>query len=198
MTELEKIVSAKDCMDKLANGINPFSDETLPKDTVLNNVDLSRNFFIASDVLRQVVENNGTVGYTRRRSLLPPFVLPPEKFDQIEVTSSPTMIRQFTGRINSLIDERAMQKLKVTALTTWLVNDGLLCEEVVDEKKRKKPTKKGEKLGISSESREGQYGEYLAILYDEPAQRHIIDNLDQIITISNGTQHSPTQSNIPQ
>jgi len=47
-------------------------------------------------------------------------------------------------------------------------------------------TVKSKKLGIYSENREGQYGGYLAILYKESAQKHIVDNLEQIIMISNG------------
>ena len=189
MTEMEKLFSAKECMDKLSNGIDPISDEVLPKDTVLNNVELSRHFFYVSDILRQVIENGGSVAKrAQSRSYLPPFKLPAEQHSQIEVTSTPTMIRQFTDRINSLINENTMQKLKVAAITGWLVNNGFLYEETVNDRKRKRPTKEGEKLGIYSENRDGQYGGYLAILYKESAQKHIVDNLEQITMISNGEQ----------
>jgi len=187
MTEVEKLLSAKDCMDKLSNGIDPISDEVMPKDTVLNNVALSRNFFYVSDILRQVIENGGSVAKrSQNRSYLPPFKLPTEQHSQIELTTTPAMIRQFTDRINSLIDENTMQKLKVTSITGWLVNNGFLCEEIINGKKRKKPTKEGESLGIYSEAREGQNGSYLAVLYNESAQKHIVSNLEQIIAISNG------------
>ena len=185
MTEMEKLISAKNYMDCLSNGIDPISDEVLPKDTVLNNVGLSRSFFYVSDILRQVIENGGSVAKrSQRRNYLPPFMLPDELQKKIEVTTAPAMIRQFTGRINSLIDENSMQKLKVTEVTKWLVDNGLLCEEVVNDKKRKTPTKEGEKLGIYSEARDGHYGSYLAILYKEEAQRHIINNLDKITSLS--------------
>jgi len=187
MTELEKLFSAKECMDKLSNGIDPISDEVLPKDTILNNVELSRHFFYVSDILRQVIENGGGVAKrSQSRSYLPPFKLTPEQHSQIEITTVPTMIKHFTDRINSLIDEKAMRKLKLTAITGWLVSNGFLCEEVINDKKRKSPTEEGEKLGIYSEKREGYYGSYLAILYKESAQKYIADNLEQIISISNG------------
>jgi len=189
MQEKEKLQIAKDIMDKLSNGIDPNSDDVLPNDTILNNVELSRNFFYVSDILRQVIENGGVVNKrVYKRSYLPPFMLPEELHKKIEITVAPAMIRQFTERINSLIDENAMQKLKVSALTGWLVTNGYLCEEIVNEKKRKKPTEEGEKLGIYSEAREGQYGNYLAILYKEEAQRCLVDNLEKITAISNGEQ----------
>ena len=185
MLEMQKLISVKDCMDKLSNGIDPTSEEVLAKDTVLNNVDLSRNFFFVSDILRQVIENGGSVAKRAyRNSHLPPFKLPADYQSKIEVTSTPAMIRQFTERINSIIDENTMQKLKVATLTGWLVDNGLLCEEVNNDKKRKIPTKEGEKLGIYSESRDGYYGNYMAVLYKDTAQKHIINSLDKIVTLS--------------
>jgi len=192
MTDLEKIKHAKYCMDNLAEGIDPTTGELLPEDTLLNNIQLSRCFFLASDILRQVYENGGAVGQ-RRKIVLPPFSLPDEIRDQIEITTEPAMIRRFTDRINELVDVGAMQKLKVTAMTSWLVKNGYLCEETVNDKKRKTPTNQGEKLGISAEYREGQYGGYLAIMYDENAQHHLVSNLDEIIAISNGDQADPIQ-----
>ena len=187
MAELEKVINAKGIMDKLAEGVNPITGELLPEDTVLNNVSLSRGFFFISDVLRQVIENDGvTARRMRNKQMLPPFTITDELRSQIEISATPTMIKHFTDRINALIDDSVMRRLKVTALTTWLMNNGLLYEEIINDKKRKKPTESGEKLGISSEAREGQYGGYLAILYNESAQRHIAGNLDQIIAISNG------------
>ena len=185
MIELERLTQTKTWMDSLAEGIDPTTGELLPKDTVLNNTQLSRCFSFASDIIRQVRENGGVVGQ-RRSFALPPFSLPNDKHDQVEITSEPAMIRRFTDRVNGLVDVSTMRKLKVTALTSWLVKNGYLREEIVNEKKRKTPTKQGEELGISAELREGQYGSYLAILYNENAQRLLVSNLDQIIAISNG------------
>ena len=187
MIELEKLAQMRSYLDCLAKGVDPTSGEILPEDTVLNNIQLSRCFFSVSDILRQVSENGGVIGQ-RRRVVLPPFSLQSDMHDQIGITTEPTMIKRFTDRINELVDASAMQKLKVTALTSWLVENGYLCEEVVNDKKRKVPTKKGEELGILSEFREGQYGGYLAIRYSENAQRLLVSNLDQIIAISNGNK----------
>jgi len=59
MTELEKIAYAKSFIDKLANGVNPIDDSTIPDSDMVNNVRLSRCFFYVSDILRQVIENGG-------------------------------------------------------------------------------------------------------------------------------------------
>jgi len=194
MIELEILRQMRNCLDSLAKGVDPTSGEILPEDTVLNNIQLSRCFFLVSDVLRQVSENGGVIG-RRQKVVLPPFSMQSDVYDQIEITTAPTMIKHFTDRINGMVDAGAMQKLKVTALTSWLVKNGYLREEVVNDKKRKAPTKKGEELGILSEFREGQYGGYLAILYSEDAQRLLVSNLNQIIAISNGNE--PAMKNEP-
>jgi len=187
MTELEKLKRAKIYMNQLADGFDPISGEQLPEDTILNNVRLSRCFFFVSDILRQVIENDGNaIRKTYKKAVLPPFTLSNDLRNKIEISSTPTMIKHFTDRINSLIDDSITQKLKPTAFTAWLMKNNFLCEDVVNDKRRKRPTKSGLELGISTEEREGQYGGYLAILYNESAQRYLVRNLDQIISLSSG------------
>jgi len=186
MTELEKMVRAKEYLDKLAEGIDPISGETLLEDSVLNHVRLSRCFFYVSDVLGRVIENGGVV--VRQRRVKPgdlvPFALPADWRERVEITVAPVMIRHFTERVNLLIDDNVMKPLKVTAFTNWLVEKGFLCEEIINDKRRKKPTKEGEKMGIYTEERSGQHGTYMAVLYKEEAQRFMVDHLEEITAIN--------------
>ena len=46
MTELEKIKRAQMYMNKLANGINPLDDTVVPDEDIVNQVRLSRCFFL--------------------------------------------------------------------------------------------------------------------------------------------------------
>jgi len=187
MAELDIMRRAKDYIDKLANGIDPISGCEMSGDTVLNQVKLSRCFFYVSDVLNQVIENGGNITrVTTKNSHLPPFALPHELREKIEITKEPAMIKSFTERINNLVDLSAMRNLKVTAFTSWLVDKGYLYEEVVNGKKYKKPTQSGQTLGITAEWRDGQYSGYMAVLYSERAQQFLVDHLDEIIAVSNG------------
>lgn len=43
-TELETMKHAKEYIDKLANGIDPFTDKPVPDGDIINNVKLSRCF----------------------------------------------------------------------------------------------------------------------------------------------------------
>ena len=187
-TELEKVQRARQYMEQLANGIDPISGRELPEDSALNQVRLSRCFFYAADILRQVEENGGQVQKARSGgSHLPPFALPAELRAQIPIEPG-IMIKRFTESINALVDLEAMRRLKVTAFTEWLVEQGCLREDLVGDKRRKAVTDKGRALGITNEDRQGQYGGYTATLYSEEAQRWLIAHLDEIIAFSNGTK----------
>ena len=67
MTELEIMQRAKVYMEKLAQGIDPISDQEIPEDSVLNNVRLARCFFYVSGVLEQVIANGGRVVSTPQK-----------------------------------------------------------------------------------------------------------------------------------
>ena len=45
----------------------------------------------------------------------------------------------------------------------------------------KHPTEEGNQIGITVETRMGRYGEYQVVLYNEGAQRFILDNLDAVV-----------------
>ena len=186
-TELEKLERAKLYIEQLANGIDPITNRELPNDGALNQVRLSRCFFYVAEVLGQVIHNGGQVqratGSTSR--LLPPFVLSDEQRARIPIESS-VMVKRFTEAINALADLSAMRKLKMTAFTAWLEEQGYLRGDIYNGKKRRVPTDKGLAAGITNEERQGQYGSYTATLYNENAQRLMIAHLDEIIAISNG------------
>ena len=182
-TELEKLERARLYIEQLANGIDPISGRELPEDSALNQVRLSRCFFYVGDVLGQAIVKE------KRAAKIPllPFALPAELREQIPLEPS-AMVRRFTDSINELVDLTTMNKLKTTAFTGWLMEQGYLREDVFNGKRRKVPTEKGRAAGITDEQRQGQFGNYTATLYDENAQRLMITHLDEIIAISNGTK----------
>ena len=181
MTELEKIQRAKLYIDKLANGIDPITDAEVPQDSVLNNVRLSRCFYYVSDLLRQVIENGGTVR-PPKRTPQEDFALSPESRGAFEYSGDPLQVSRFVERINGCIDTERMKKLTTTMITDWLLEKGfLITVEQENGRKNRVPTQLGNKIGLSSETRQGQYGEYKAVFYNEDAQRFVMDHLDELV-----------------
>ena len=180
MTELETIQRAKMYMEKLANGINPIDGSVIPEEDVVNNVRLSRCFFYVADVLRQVIENGGI--QEPKPVKKQPFALPMSGRTAFAYSREPITASEIVKRINALIDQQAMARFSVTALLEWLLCMEML-EIVSDPQGRlpKRPTPRGQALGIREETRMGMNGAYMAVVYSEEAQHFIMDNLDAVL-----------------
>ena len=176
MTDYEKYSLVKNMLDKLANGQNPFNDEPLPFDTILNNIHISRALFIASEAVSKAIEAE------KKGKKKPEFSISEEELSRFRYSNTPIYITEISNRINELKEDDYMKKFSYTTLTKWLVEKGLLVETVYNEKKCKKATEAGNSLGIHSELRENfRIGKHMATTYDINAQHFIIDNLPAIL-----------------
>ena len=190
MTDLEIMQHAKNYLDKLAQGIDPLTGQEVPEDDVINNVRISRCLFYVSDVLRQVIENGGIQVRTVKHSEKTPFTLSLEERGRYSFGDWPATVSVIAQRLNELAASETMQKLKITSITKFLLQSGLLFEEEgLGGSKNKRPTEAGCQLGISTTVRTGQNGEYTAVVYDRGAQQFLLDNLDAIIAINTEPLH---------
>ena len=182
MTELEKIRYAKRAVEKLANGINPFTGQGVPDDDTLNQVKVSRCLFYVADILRQVEENGG-VAKKGKKSAKQPFSLSPDSLRNFQFSSTPISLTEFLERLNSLIDKDNMKKLSFKTLSGWLVEMGFP-ENGSGRRWEKHPeAHRGREctLGIHTESRMGQQGPYTVVVYTKDAQQFMLDNLDAVV-----------------
>ena len=147
MDQLEILHKAKMYIDKLANGINPLTDQPVDDNDVVNNVKLSRCFFYVSDVLRQVIENGGYVHrrFHRRKK----FQITDEELSRFEYSDEPITMKELVLRINKLIDQNEIRRISAMALNAWLRGMGLIeAGEGKYGKLRWVPSKLGEEIGI--------------------------------------------------
>ncbi|MBR3737692.1 MAG: hypothetical protein IKN26_03035 [Eubacterium sp.] len=173
--DMRVLLHAKEYIDDLARGINPITKEEVDENDVINNIKISRCLLYVSDILNEAAQN----GIPKRKAS--------EKFDvqkieleKFEYSSELQPISIIAQKINALKPER-MTKLKTTALTGWLVDIGILNVVEINGKNHKRPTPSAENMGVLLEQRNGQYGPYYVVLYNEDAQHFIIDNLPAII-----------------
>ena len=179
MTELETMQRAKMYLDQLAQGIDPITNLEMPNDSVLNNVRLARCFFYVSGVLEQVIAQGGVIG---KKPKLQPFAIDSAQLAKVQLSHEPIRITQLVEIINAAVENPQMKKLTTTAITNWLLEKGFLQKETgSDEKSRRVPTPNGLLIGLSTQIRQGQYGEYQAVLYNMDAQRFVLDNLQGIL-----------------
>ena len=205
-TDLEIMIHAKTYLDKLANGINPLTDEALEETDVVNQVRISRCLFYTADVLRQLIERGGLTripsSKTPKAARIP-FALSKEQIDRFQFFEQPIFITAFTERINSL-HEKNMKRLRRRSILTFLEQEGYIFEAIDSiGRVKRKPTKQGFDLGLSTVDKSGKDGDYTVILYNKNAQQYILDHLDQIAEINMSrekryTNPEPTQQVDPE
>ncbi len=184
MTELETIERAKMYLDKLANGIDPLTDQPVPDGDVINQVRISRCLFFVSDVLRRVLENGGITAPKNGKK--PPFAITQEQLLRVQFSREPLRITELCQRITDAAGQENMTKLAPSVVLEWLESIGILEKKPNPEgKQSRRPTEAGRQLGILEEERTGMHGAYVAVLYTEAAQHFIVDNLDAAIRQKN-------------
>ena len=108
MTELEKIAYTKRFVDKLAEGINPMTDEQVPESELIRNPRISKCFAYVSDILRQVIENGGI---QPRGGGLP---FEPVSLEKFEYSDAPITVSEIARRIsldnNSFLNKNSLLK----------------------------------------------------------------------------------------
>lgn len=179
---IELLKHAKAYIEKMANGINPLTNEKIPDNELINNVRISRCLFYVNDILEDVIINGGI---NNKKTKKIPFTITKETLNKFEYSKSPIPISNIAQKINELNSNPNMVKLRGTNIANWLVNMGLL-KEIEDKGKNKKiPTKEGEDMGIFMEERIGYTGEYYVVQYPIQMQEFIIDNFNNLIEFLN-------------
>ena len=174
MVDLSKLKTAKDWMEKLANGINPLTSEPVKEGDIVNNVHISRCLFFIREVLEKI-ETAETASNGKRSFWMT--ALEAEKI----VISGPCGIAQFTKTVNESIPAN-MKPLSVATVIKWLRNNGYLYEARKDDKhKTNLPTEKGIKMGMNVTVQLNSEGkEYKRVLYDISAQKVMLNNIESI------------------
>lgn len=180
MTELEMINRAKTYIDKLANGVNPLTDEPVSESDIVNNVRISRCFFYISDLLRRFAE--GGFPEAAKKGKKQPFIITEEQRKRFEFSETPISVSEIARRFNAAVNTEGAVQMRYSGITFWLIESGLLSvDRREDGREVKLPTAAGMELGISQEVRSGANGSYTVVVYNENAQRYIVDNIDAIL-----------------
>ena len=191
MTELDKLIRAESYIRKMANGINPITDETAADDDMVNNIRVTRCLYYVSDILRQVIANNGVVEKKPRGSgKKVDFYMTDEQRANLVEFDHPVFLREFVDEINRLTEANNCKKFAARWIRAYFVSIGLLVAD--PELGSKYATEEGEKLGIIPELRQSKQSlrEYWVNQYSPEAQRFIIDNIDAIVEYAKSPQYT--------
>jgi len=176
MAEVEKLIKARDYCMKLANGIDPISDKSIPSDTVLNQLPLARLFFFLTNHLSDEIQNNSVTPHKSKQKM--PFLISRKSVGEIEISPSPIPISEFCKRVFAKAAPSS-KTFNYKWVTDWLLKTELMKLSEIDGKRY--PTESGSAIGIFQEQRMVQGKEYMATLYSKDAQQFLIDNIDSIL-----------------
>ncbi|MGN1422171.1 MAG: hypothetical protein ACI4XA_02220 [Oscillospiraceae bacterium] len=191
MTELDTLIRAESYIRKMANGINPITDEAAADDDMVNNVRITRCLYYVSDILRQVIDNNGVIEKKSRGSgKKADFYMTDEQRANFTVFERPVFLREFVDEINRLTETNNCKKFAARWIRAYFVSIGLLVAD--PELGSKYATEEGEKLGIIPELRQSKQSmrEYWVNKYSPEAQHFIIDNIDTIVEFAKSPQYT--------
>lgn len=179
--DIKLLNHAKEYIEKMANGINPLTNEPIPQNELLNNVKISRCLFYVSDVLKNTLQKE-----KRTKLKKEIFYLSNEEIRKFEYSEEAISMSEIVKRINCFINKEKMYSLSVTKVHDWLTSINVLFEEVIENKKSKRPTSLGKDIGITIEQRTNSQGmSYRINMYNRKAQEFIIDNFENLLDFMN-------------
>lgn len=188
MTELETMIRAESYIRKMADGINPITNESAADCDMVNNVRITRCLYYVSDILRQVIDNDGVIkkksGGSGKKA---DFFITDEQRAALTEFDRPAYASELAEKINAVTEINNCKKFASKWVTEYFVSIGLLY--IDDDSKR--ATEAGAELGIISEKRRSSYThrEYWVNAYSPEAQRFIIDNIESIAAFAKSPQY---------
>lgn len=188
MTELDTMKRAEEYIRKMANGINPITGEPAADDDMVNNVRITRCLYYVSDILRQVIDNDGVIkkktGGSGKKA---DFFITDEQLAKLTEFDRPAFVKELADKINAVTEANNCKKFAAKWVTEFFVSIGFL---VVDNDS-KRATEEGANLGIISEKRRSDITlkEYRVNAYTPEAQRFIFDNIDSIVEFAKSPQY---------
>ena len=190
MADVEKLRKVKQCIDSLAEGLNPFTGQPLPEEDIVNDVRVSRSLFLASAFLQERMQGTPAKKNGKKQD----FRLSLEERERVEFSSRPIPASELARRMNNAAGTQDCKKITYRQITDWLVEVGMLklVENVAGTQRR--PTESGKKMGISVESRIGHSGPYQVVLYSAEAQRFVVDNVEAIMTFASDKEKGALQN----
>ncbi len=184
MYEERIIRRAKECMDCLAEGIDPISGGDVPEDSVLYQERLSNCFRYVSEVLQAVITRTQILPAPPTPSSTWEPLLVPEVLERFEYSEEPLGPHKLAARLNDLRGQTSAREFPAAALISWMRREKFLTAQPDPDggEPLYLSSRWGQAVGITSEVRKHKDGSsYAAIQCDRTAQRFIVYSLRWII-----------------
>ncbi|MBR3554058.1 MAG: hypothetical protein IKN72_11835 [Clostridia bacterium] len=178
--DMKLLKRAKENIDALAEGIDPWNNVPIPSGEVVSQEKMVLCLKYVSSVLGEVLKNGGVQVEPSERD---PFS--PQKIDcsEYQYSEVPITISDVIKRINAC-RPITMRKVGTMPFLKWMEEEGFLEKQTQEEIKSKThylPGRRAAEIGITEEYRNSNSREYIAVLYSKTAQRFLLANLNSIV-----------------
>ena len=201
MNKRRVIQHAKGYLDLLSKGIDPISQKEVDPASIVAEPRLQKCFAFVSDLLEELLANDGHVALSYDGADAPPnasapqyelvrkkdpFRLSQEQRGRVMIAKGPVTPITFVNHINRVIDSEAMEKLSIKSINTWLLKNEYISQTkqpAIITKTVMKPMLKAADIGIEeAETTDPKTGEIKSrIVLTQKAQQFLLDNLDRIL-----------------
>ena len=138
MNKRQVIQHAKEYMDLLSKGIDPISQKEVDPASIVAEPRLQKCFAFVSDLLEELLANDGHVALSYDGADAPPnasapqyelvrkkdpFRLSQAQRGRVMIAKGPVTPITFVNHINRVIDSEAMEKLSIKSINTWLLKN---------------------------------------------------------------------------
>ena len=207
MDKLRIIQHAQGYMDKLSLGIDPISGTPVPEDSTLQQERLQKCFRFVSDILEELIQNNGSISLSEAQNAISDPVaeatnspapaalttpqqiqrieVTPQQIQRIEVTPTPILPSDFVKKIGAALDSDAKKKVTLARINRWLLKKGYLAEtkvRTIVNKSVKIATPLSAEIGVGEhlivDKKTGEAKPQL--FFSEDAQKFILNNINNI------------------
>ena len=179
--EKEKMERAIFVIDKLSEGVDPYTGEIFGDEHILNNPKVVRCLKYAEEVLKETLRAPARSG--NNKDLLP-FSITEDEINSIEYSETPVNITYICKMLNAVakVEEKGMRKLTAVAINDALAEMGVV-KITSFNNKRKTLLSEDYKNGYGISEKEAIYNgvKAVSIVYDKEGQKFIVDHLNEIL-----------------
>ncbi len=176
MNDKEKTIKAREILNTIIGGHEPYTDEEISEDSFLNDPRMLRCLSYIINILTEKIER------PNRSSNRIKFYITDEEIKKIMIPEEEIGINKFCNAVNESIELGDRKKLTGAFLNKKLKEIGVLAEEMSEiGKKRTVLTEKALEYGIKTRINSFDGREYEQIVYGNKAKEFLLDNLQEIL-----------------
>lgn len=171
MEDIDILKHAQTYIEKMANGVNPLTDEEIGPDDLLNQVRISRCLFYVNQKLKELIAAGGTVRASRPQR--DAFVYDQGLIDKVEYEEVPISLSQIVAHVCAAYDDRC--RLTYAMVSKLLCDEGILMPNPTGGSPKVVATPQAAQYGIWTEDYVDRRGEQRThTLYDNRGQRFVV------------------------